>query len=140
MDACPQGLLPQSLHVQVKAKRMAELESLHLLDCIECGCCDVVCPSLIPLTEQFRAGKGQLRRYLADEVLARKAQRRHEARLARLQREQVEREQEADARKIALGQGAQPQIQEALERARLKREQRLNEAKHASTPDASETN
>lgn len=140
MDACPQGLLPQSLHVQVKAKRMAELESLHLLDCIECGCCDVVCPSLIPLTEQFRAGKGRLRRYLADEVLARKAQRRHEARLARLQREQVEREQEADARKIALGQGAQPQIQEALERARLKREQRLNEAKHASTPDASETN
>jgi hypothetical protein len=39
-----------------------------------------------------------------------------------------------------LGQGAQPRIQEALERARLKREQRLNSAKDASTPDASEPN
>jgi electron transport complex protein RnfC len=135
-DACPQGLLPHSLHDLVKAKRMAELEHLHLLDCIECGCCDVVCPSIIPLTERFRQGKKQLRRYLTDEQLARKAQNRHQARQVRLQREQLEREQEAEARKNALGQGAKPQIQEALERARLKREQRLNAAQGPSKPDA----
>ncbi len=136
-DACPQGLLPQNLHDQVKARRMAELESLHLLDCIECGCCDVVCPSLIPLTERFRAGKKQLRRYLSDEKLARKAQNRHQARLARLQREQLEREQEAEARKNALGQSAQPRIQEALERARLKRLERMNAGQDPSQHDAS---
>lgn len=136
-DACPQGLLPQSLHDQVKAKRVAELQDLHLLDCIECGCCDVVCPSLIPLTERFREGKQQLRRYLADEQLARKAQNRHQARQARLQREQIERDQEAEVRKHALGQSAQPQIQEALERARLKREQRLNQVQTPGSPDAS---
>ncbi|MEN9681782.1 MAG: hypothetical protein RLZZ627_1675 [Pseudomonadota bacterium] len=140
MDACPQGLLPQSLHDQVRAKRMTEVESLHLLDCIECGCCDVVCPSLIPLTDRFRAGKKLLRRFLADERLARKAQSRHQARLARLQRDQLEREQEAEARKNALGQGAQPQIQEALERARLKRAQRLNAAKDSGKTDVSEPN
>jgi len=137
MDACPQGLLPQSLHDQVRAQRVTELESLHLLDCIECGCCDVVCPSFIPLTEEFRTGKKQLRQYLADELLARKAQSRHQARQARLLREQLEREQETEARKNALGQGAQPRIQEALERARLKREQRLSAARDSDQTDAS---
>lgn len=135
-DACPQGLLPQSLHGQVEARRMAELESLHLLDCIECGCCDVVCPSLIPLTERFREGKKQLRRYQFDAQLAQKAQSRHQARLARIQREQSERDKEAEARKNALGQGAQPRIQEALERARLKREQRLNTSQDKNQNDA----
>ena len=135
-DACPQGLLPQTLHDQVKVKRMAELESLHLLDCIECGCCDVVCPSFIPLTGRFREGKKQLRRYLFDEQLAQKAKSRHQARLARIQREQLEREQEAEARKNALGQSAQPRIQEALERARLKKEQRMNTVQTRDVPDA----
>ena len=139
-DACPQGLLPQSLHDQVKAKRLVELENLHLLDCIECGCCDVVCPSLIPLTERFRSGKQQLRRYLTDERLARKAQSRYQARLARLKRQQLEREQEAEARKNALGQEAKPQIQEALERARLRREQRLKAGHDSGKTDVSDSN
>ena len=34
-----------------------ELEALGLADCIECGCCDVICPSQIPLTEYFRQAK-----------------------------------------------------------------------------------
>ncbi len=33
------------------------LENLGLFDCIECGCCDVVCPSNIRLVETFRVGK-----------------------------------------------------------------------------------
>ena len=36
------------------------LENLGLYDCIECGCCDVVCPSHIPLTETFRVAKRRL--------------------------------------------------------------------------------
>ena len=136
-EACPQGLLPQNLHDLVKVKRLAELERLHLLDCIECGCCDVVCPSVIPLTERFREGKKQLRRYLFDDQLAQKAKIRHEARLARLHREQLERNQEAEARKSALGQSAQPRIQEALERARLKKTQRMHAVQARGQDDAS---
>src|SRR6185295_17362644 len=36
------------------------LENLGLFDCIECGCCDVVCPSHIQLTESFRVSKRKL--------------------------------------------------------------------------------
>jgi electron transport complex protein RnfC len=31
-----------------------------LQDCIECGCCDVICPSQITLTERFRVAKRTL--------------------------------------------------------------------------------
>jgi electron transport complex protein RnfC len=34
-----------------------ELDVLGLDECIECGCCDVACPSHIPLTEIFRRAK-----------------------------------------------------------------------------------
>jgi len=33
----------------------------HLGDCFECGCCTYVCPSHIPLVQQFRVAKGVLR-------------------------------------------------------------------------------
>jgi len=33
----------------------------HLGDCFECGCCTYVCPSHIPLVQQFRVAKGILR-------------------------------------------------------------------------------
>jgi electron transport complex protein RnfC len=33
------------------------LTTLGLQDCIECGCCDVICPSHIMLTERFRIAK-----------------------------------------------------------------------------------
>jgi Na+-translocating ferredoxin:NAD+ oxidoreductase RnfC subunit len=32
----------------------------QLFSCIECGCCDVVCPSHIPLVQQFRVTKGEI--------------------------------------------------------------------------------
>ena len=39
----------------VRAGRDLEaLERYGLMDCIECGCCDYVCPSQIPLAERFR--------------------------------------------------------------------------------------
>jgi electron transport complex protein RnfC len=32
-------------------------ESFHLEGCFECGCCSYVCPSHIPLVQQFRVAK-----------------------------------------------------------------------------------
>ena len=34
----------------------------HLMDCFECGSCSFVCPSHIPLVQQFRFAKGAVRR------------------------------------------------------------------------------
>ncbi len=48
--------------------------TLGLDDCIECGCCDVVCPSLIPLTQAFAAAKLGLSRYIERLAIASRAQ------------------------------------------------------------------
>jgi electron transport complex protein RnfC len=34
----------------------------HLYDCFECGACSYVCPSHIPLVQQFRAAKAYLKK------------------------------------------------------------------------------
>jgi electron transport complex protein RnfC len=34
----------------------------HLMACFECGSCSFVCPSHIPLVQQFRVAKATLRR------------------------------------------------------------------------------
>jgi Na+-translocating ferredoxin:NAD+ oxidoreductase subunit C len=57
MDACPVGLLPQQLHAHVLGGNRVALQELGLKDCIECGCCDYVCPSHIPLVSRFHEAK-----------------------------------------------------------------------------------
>jgi electron transport complex protein RnfC len=52
--------MPQELDVAAKHDEFNVLENLGLFDCIECGCCDAVCPSNIRLTETFRIGKRRL--------------------------------------------------------------------------------
>jgi electron transport complex protein RnfC len=54
---CPSRLLPQDLLVAATTSDFAALHTLGLQDCIECGCCDVICPSQIMLTERFRIAK-----------------------------------------------------------------------------------
>ena len=44
-------------------QRMAE--EFHLMDCFECGCCSFVCPSHIPLVQQFRVAKAAVRKAAA---------------------------------------------------------------------------
>jgi electron transport complex protein RnfC len=34
----------------------------HISECFECGSCSYVCPSHIPLVQQFRVAKGMLRK------------------------------------------------------------------------------
>jgi electron transport complex protein RnfC len=52
--------MPQDLFLAAQHDEFDVLENRGLFDCIECGCCDVVCPSHIQLTEAFRAGKRRL--------------------------------------------------------------------------------
>lgn len=62
VESCPMGLNP-SLLGMLSAKREYEAmgERYHLGDCFECGCCSYVCPSNIPLVQQFRVAKQVLR-------------------------------------------------------------------------------
>ena len=62
VESCPMGLNPSTLGM-LAAKREYDLmgERYHLGDCFECGCCTYVCPSNIPLVQQFRVAKQVLR-------------------------------------------------------------------------------
>lgn len=62
VESCPMGLNPSTLGM-LAAKREYDLmgERYHLGDCFECGCCTYVCPSNIPLVQQFRVAKQILR-------------------------------------------------------------------------------
>jgi electron transport complex protein RnfC len=90
---CPAVLLPQQLHWYAQARDLQALETYGLLDCIECGCCDYVCPSQIPLAERFRDMKPALLDKLTAHANADAARARFDARTARLDR--IEREREA---------------------------------------------
>lgn len=54
---CPMRLNPQVLNKAYQAGLYEEMVSSDLKDCMECGCCSYICPSGIPLTSNFRAGK-----------------------------------------------------------------------------------
>jgi len=62
LDACPVFLNPQQLGALAGAGRYDEMVPMHLNDCMLCGCCSYVCPSSIPLSQQFAAAKAALRR------------------------------------------------------------------------------
>jgi electron transport complex protein RnfC len=84
--ACPVDLQPQQLHQALRNGDEPALARLYLDDCIECGCCDYVCPSRIPLTARLRAGRALALRRRAAEAQATDWRERHAARLARDQR------------------------------------------------------
>jgi electron transport complex protein RnfC len=45
----------------VNAGKVDQLQRLHVLDCMECGCCSFTCPGKLPLVEKFRIGKKMVR-------------------------------------------------------------------------------
>jgi electron transport complex protein RnfC len=62
VNACPMGLNPTQLGMLAAKREYDEMsDQFHLGDCFECGCCTYVCPSHIPLVQQFKAAKAFLR-------------------------------------------------------------------------------
>jgi electron transport complex protein RnfC len=62
LSACPMHLNPSRLGLLAAKREYATMaERFHLADCFECGCCTYVCPSNIPLVQQFRVAKQVLR-------------------------------------------------------------------------------
>jgi Na+-translocating ferredoxin:NAD+ oxidoreductase subunit C len=62
LDACPVFLNPSLLGQLAQAGKLADMDALHLNDCMLCGSCSYVCPSSIPLAQMFALSKAALRR------------------------------------------------------------------------------
>ncbi|MEL7186544.1 MAG: electron transport complex subunit RsxC, partial [Pseudomonadota bacterium] len=95
-----------------------KLRDFGLTDCIECGCCDLVCPSHIPLTADFRVAKGRIQELADEKARAERARRRFEARNERILRDQRERDEELAAQKESARTAGPAAIAEILKRKR----------------------
>lgn len=63
LDACPMFLNPSELGLLARHEEYERMaDERHLMDCFECGSCSFVCPSHIPLVQQFRVAKAMVRK------------------------------------------------------------------------------
>ena len=120
--ACPVQLMPQQLFWYACADNEDKLREFGLTDCIECGCCDLVCPSNIPLTFDFRMAKARIREQADEKARAERARRRFEARNERLERERESRDEELREQKAQAKKAGRDAIAEILARKRGKDE------------------
>ena len=127
---CPMQLLPQQLYWFAKAKDLDKVQDYDLFDCIECGCCAYVCPSHIPLVQYYRYAKTETWTQEREKRKSDLARRRHDARIARLERLDAERKARLRKKKEALekkpsnAQGADPKkaaIAAAMQRVAAKK-------------------
>lgn len=62
VSGCPMGLEPYQMMNLSIMKRFEEIKDLHVLSCLECGCCSYVCPSHRPLLDYIRYAKQEIRK------------------------------------------------------------------------------
>ena len=60
VEHCPMGLSPTQLARFVQFEKWELAEKWGVLDCFECGCCQYICPSKIPLVHWLRLGKHKI--------------------------------------------------------------------------------
>ncbi|MDP3086988.1 MAG: electron transport complex subunit RsxC [Methylotenera sp.] len=107
-DACPVNLQPQELYWFAKSDHFEKARAYNLFDCIECGCCTYVCPSDIPLVQYFRYAKSEIIATDKAKEAADLARERNDFRLARIEREKLERAQKHAERAQASKAEAKP--------------------------------
>ena len=100
-DACPVNLQPQELYWFAKADNFEKARDYKLFDCIECGACSYVCPSDIPLVQYYRYAKSEIIATDKAQEAADLARERNDFRLARIEREKLERAQKHAERAAA---------------------------------------
>ena len=54
-------LTPLFMNMFAKSPPWSEVEEYRIMDCMECGCCQYICPARIPLVQQFRTAKFAIR-------------------------------------------------------------------------------
>ncbi|MDW5499341.1 electron transport complex subunit RsxC [Pseudomonas lundensis] len=120
VDACPAGLLPQQLYWFSRGEEHEKARNHNLFDCIECGACAFVCPSNIPLVQYYRQEKAEIKAIDLEAARTAEAKARYEAKLARLEREKLAREERHKKAAVKLTDGDQDAVQAALARVRSK--------------------
>ena len=60
--ACPMQLMPTKLEQAAERKDTEALQSLHVMTCMECGCCSFSCPAGRRLVQAMRLGKSYVRK------------------------------------------------------------------------------
>ena len=100
-DVCPVNLQPQELYWFAKADNFEKARDYNLFDCIECGACSYVCPSDIPLVQYYRYAKSEIIATDKAKEAADLARERNDFRLARIERDKLERAQKHAERAAA---------------------------------------
>ncbi|WP_437611618.1 electron transport complex subunit RsxC [Erwinia sp. V71] len=119
-DACPASLLPQQLYWYSQGGDHEKARAHFIDDCIECGACAYVCPSNIPLVQYYRQEKAELRAIDQEAKRTAEAKARFEARKERLEREKLAREQRHEQAKRRVSASDQSEISAALARVKAK--------------------
>ena len=65
VNVCPMHLTPLYLNMNANKGDWAACEKLRVMDCMECGSCNYICPARIPLVQNFRRAKGGVRAMMA---------------------------------------------------------------------------
>ncbi|MBP1129609.1 MULTISPECIES: electron transport complex subunit RsxC [Serratia] len=138
VDACPAGLLPQQLYWFSRGEEHEKARNHNLFDCIECGACAFVCPSNIPLVQYYRQEKAEIKAIDQEAARTAEAKARYEAKLARLEREKLAREERHKKAAVKLTDGDQDAVQAALARVRSKNAAPATGTIRGDAPDNSE--
>ena len=132
-DACPVNLQPQELYWFSKADNFEKARDYHLFDCIECGCCTYVCPSDIPLVQYYRYAKSEIIASDKAKEAADLARERNDFRLARIEREKLERAQKHAERAQAGKAEAKPAETSAKEATKEQHSEKQETATNVET-------
>ncbi len=148
-QACPCDLQPQELFWFSQSNNFDKARAYNLSDCIECGCCDYVCPSHIPLVSYFRFAKSEIATQDREKMAAELSRQRFEFKQLREEREKAEKAARmaektaaaAAAKAAAADSGVedpvaaakQAAIQAAVERAKAKKAEAAAALSHSPT-------
>lgn len=66
VEVCPMGLQPHQLWYHITNENWEKLAGLNVNDCIECGACDYICSSKLPLVELIQRAKKTTRELAAE--------------------------------------------------------------------------
>ncbi|MCD8330139.1 MAG: electron transport complex subunit RsxC, partial [Lachnospiraceae bacterium] len=61
MDVCPMELAPLYFARYADTENWQGMKDRHVMDCVECRCCEYICSSKIPLVSKIKAGKTAVR-------------------------------------------------------------------------------
>ena len=124
-SVCPAALQPQQLHWHSKVFNAERLQDFRLFDCIECGCCSYVCPSHIPLVEQYRLAKSSIWEQRRKQLESQESRTRYEIRQERERQRATAKTLQRDKRTGASDmERKQQEIAAAVNRVKQKREAR----------------